>query len=327
MEIVLKPNKLSYTKLITGSFYWGKLDDRTLLLEALALNLIPMKADIRKKSFIVGFVMLVCTLLVIPIFLLIQALNIDPSSLQGIYFEVTFINTFLVLLFSGAVIGLIFLVQKFIHKKPIRTLGFSGEFKRNFIWGHIFGLLIGLIYISIIFLKAPVANVTYAVSENTSLFELADYYIFFFIFLLTLNSLKEELVYRAYPLEQLMNNKNILPYVIIVAALLFSLFHHFLEPFTWGAFVNRFLVGILTGILYSLSRSIWGIIGFHNGINLAEITFSGNWKIGGLFKLADSSGNLIENVALFNIVLLITLVATILSCKRGLLQKLFPKNG
>ena len=135
-------------------------------------------------------------------------------------------------------------------------------------------------------------KVSSAVPETVDALTWMGYYLFF-LFMLTLNSFKEELLFRSYPIENLKEKTTGIWTIILSASIIFSIVHHMLEPFTWTAFISRFLFGVFTCQVYIVTRSLWPIIGIHNGSNWFLITFSdaGNWKLGGLLLLTTGVDN------------------------------------
>ena len=150
--------------------------------------------------------------------------------------------------------------------------------------GHLLGLALAASSLAIRWIAFGLPTVHWAVPDNIGMGSLAGHYAFFWLALLTLNSIKEEAVFRAYPLEALRHRIGRWP-VILVSALLFSAIHLILEPPSLLAFASRTAFGILACQIYLQRRSIWAAIGLHNGWNWLLLTTSGNWKVGGVLTL------------------------------------------
>lgn len=89
------------------------------------------------------------------------------------------------------------------------------------------------------------------------------------VVLLAVAAGSEELVYRGYPLQALMEatGPSPIPAVLAMSAL-FGLGHHLNPNATWLGTFNTFLAGILLSIAYLRTRSLWLPYGLHLGWNL-----------------------------------------------------------
>ncbi|MDP3912929.1 MAG: CPBP family intramembrane metalloprotease [Bacteroidota bacterium] len=76
----------------------------------------------------------------------------------------------------------------------------------------------------------------------------------------------EELLLRGYVLNNLMKSMNHL----IVLAVMFSLIHIFKNNFSWIGFWNIFLAGILLGLPYIYTKSLWLPIALHFSWNFFQ---------------------------------------------------------
>ncbi len=84
----------------------------------------------------------------------------------------------------------------------------------------------------------------------------------------------EELLFRGYLFQRVLEILGEIAGVVIVA-LLFAM-AHLGNPFiTEVALINIFLVGILFGLLWLATRSLWSVIGLHAGWNLTVGTLFG----------------------------------------------------
>ena len=120
-----------------------------------------------------------------------------------------------------------------------------------------------------------------------------------FLFTLILNSFNEELIYRAYPFENL--QKGLAPILIVIlSAAVFSGMHFVIEPPSLSRFLYRFFFGTLAGLIYIRRRSLTSIVGLHTGWNLVALGISdSDWKIGvgGFIKVS----GLVENSEIIEI--------------------------
>ncbi len=102
---------------------------------------------------------------------------------------------------------------------------------------------------------------------------------------------KEELMFRGYVCG-LLRHKIRPIYIIIVSAVIFSLWHFASEPASAEGFLERFVAGCLLAFVYFRTKSLWVPILCHLSSNLWAGLFSGNFQMGGFFALNGQSGML-----------------------------------
>lgn len=177
----------------------------------------------------------------------------------------------------------IYLSQRFVHRAPFRALGFRETMLKSAIVAFFVGIALNLIPFLVTILTAK--NMVYgsAIPDGTSLVRVLAAYAYFFVVFLTVNSIGEELVFRCYPIEHFQSKSRILAVVIVLMAVLFAVLHFIVrEPSLHGFFMLS-LTSIFYSLIYLNWRSIWVLVGIHNGMNFINLTFSENWEMGGLF--------------------------------------------
>jgi len=87
--------------------------------------------------------------------------------------------------------------------------------------------------------------------------------------LFVLVALAEELLLRGYVLNNLMKSMNRL-IALAVSAVMFSLIHVFNSNFSWIGFWNLLLAGILLGLPYIYTKSLWFPIALHFSWNFFQ---------------------------------------------------------
>lgn len=209
----------------------------------------------------------------------------DPMDLKVTSGQYNFVNSLTILISYAIQTLIVYLAQVHIHGQPFGHLGFDAP-----VWsGLVLGTLGGFVVFSLPKWIACGAA-TEAQFKLTWPRDEAPSYVIGILTMLVIglvaNSLVEELVFRAYPIEQLTDTSVHAVLVILVSALLFSLVHHVIEPFNAQTFLMRFLVGVVFGELYVLTGSIWLLIGVHTGANAAALMFTGQWRVGGIFHIA-----------------------------------------
>ncbi|MBS3742378.1 MAG: CPBP family intramembrane metalloprotease [Candidatus Cloacimonetes bacterium] len=231
---------------------------------------------------LVLFAAILTTLGVLP---LAKLLQVDPSHLQGAGFRPTFGTMFIGILYSASQFILIWLVMRFIHKRKFGSLGFKKPFWKPILLGTTFGIGLYVAEFGLDCLIGRNVQLSWNVPSGVPAISVIGYFALWFLFLLTLNSLKEELVFRAYPIEQFNDKPGAMIWILIFVSLIFAAVHHVLEPFSISAFLSRFSIALVLAYAYFRWHSIWLVVGIHNGANFMGFLLRGHWKSGGLFKL------------------------------------------
>lgn len=217
---------------------------------------------------------------------LARLLGVELSQLQGAGFEPTLRTMTIVLLYSASQFLLIWLVMRFVHHRRFGTLGFRGPILLPLLVGTAAGLVIELVNTGLLCAAGSNVHLTSNIPPQATVVSVVGYFLLFLLFLLTLNSLKEELVFRAYPIEQFNDHPRAIVLVLVFVSLVFAAVHHVIEPFRITAFLSRFFIAMLFSYVYFQWRSIWLIVGLHNGMNLLAFLLVGHWKSGGLLNLS-----------------------------------------
>ena len=168
---------------------------------------------------------------------------------ENIYFLVVYY------LFIAAGVTLVtFLLRKHIDRKNLKSIGFqTTHLKKDIIIGAVTGLvpiLTGfvILYISgLLSIEGIVPDLNYLTGS-------------LFVFILV--SWNEELAFRGYVLNNLMESMN--PYLaLIVSSFIFALFHTLNPGLSALSFFNLFLAGLLLGIVFIHTKTIWYALSLH----------------------------------------------------------------
>lgn len=216
---------------------------------------------------------------------LARLLGVELSQLQGAGFEPTLKTMTIVLLYSASQFLLIWLVMRFVHRRRFATLGFRGPIFLPLLVGTAIGLAIKLVDTGLVCALGSNVHLHSNIPPEATGASVVGYFLLSFLFLLTLNSLKEELVFRTYPIEQFNDHPRAIVLVLVFVSLVFAAVHHIIEPFRLSIFLSRFSIAMLFSYVYFRWRSIWLVAGLHNGMNLLGFLLVGQWKAGGLLKL------------------------------------------
>jgi membrane protease YdiL (CAAX protease family) len=216
---------------------------------------------------------------------LARLLGVELSQLQGAGFEPTLKTMTIVLIYSASQFLLIWLFMRFVHRRRYGTLGFRGPVLLPLLVGTAIGLAIKLVDTGLVCAVSSDVHLASNIPPEATAASVIGYFLLSFLFLLTLNSLKEELVFRTYPIEQFNDHPRAIVLVLVFVSLVFAAVHHVIEPFRLSVFLSRFSIAMLFSYVYFQWRSIWLVAGLHNGMNLLGFLLVGQWKAGGLLKL------------------------------------------
>ncbi|NVN18157.1 CPBP family intramembrane metalloprotease [Muricauda sp. HICW] len=162
---------------------------------------------------------------------------------------------------------LISLFMKYVDKKSFLDLGLY--FKNNgkdILFGVLAGLLImGMGYgLLILFGQLEFKEMNFIGIE----FLLT-------LVLYTIVSFSEEILLRGYILRNFMESMNNF-LALLLSAILFSIMHSANPNISWIGFVNLFLAGIIMGLPYIYTQSLWFPIAFHFSWNFFQSLFGFN---------------------------------------------------
>jgi len=164
--------------------------------------------------------------------------------------------------------------RRFLDRKaPLASLGLS---PKGAAAGLPLGFAGGAIFLTLTCLAIALAggaDFKLAMSSPSAILTLAGPFAFFAVF-----AAAEELLLRGYPIKVLDESWS-RPAAVTITAAAFGLFHLLNPGAGWLPAVNVTLAGVILGLLYLQSGSLWLAIGFHWGWNFAE---------GGLFGFAVS---------------------------------------
>jgi len=165
-------------------------------------------------------------------------------------------NYILLFKFLGLLTGLlmVWIFRKYIDRQSFRSLGFSVKKKvKDMIAG--FGFGVALISLGFLFLYfTNYLRVVDIIFDAKTIFRT----FLFFVFV----AVHEEVVFRGYILNNLMNSMN--KYVALaISAILFTLVHGINPNINFVAVLNLLLAGFVLGASYIHTRNLWLPIFFH----------------------------------------------------------------
>lgn len=195
-------------------------------------------------------------------------LSLFATTIIGILFLVLRLPTTDSAMFYGGTI-LIFLVsflsvwvfRKAIDRKTFGSLGFKWK---GFAKERSIGFVTGVLAITVI------ATVLWAMQLLQWFTASINWWnILQVTFILILVSFSEELVFRGYILNNLLESMPKMP-ALLVSALFFACFHTLNPGMSLIGFLNIFIAGVLMGVNYIFSRNLWFSIFFHFSWNFFQ---------------------------------------------------------
>lgn len=233
-------------------------------------------------------------------------------------------NIYIILMFSQEIVLILtpILSWKVLFKNDLSLIGLKVLNKKE-VKNLILGLVMGIIAITLAFILILLSKS--GVLVNSLLEPRFSLSLVLYLILFILVGFAEELLSRGYIIGAMEASNNNKWFAIMVSAVIFSLMHYGNNGFSLIPFLNIFLVGILFGVMYVKTKSIWLSTGFHitwnffqgciygmpvSGITtpkLYEMTFVGNSILnGGTF--GPEGGLIVTMVIILMLVSLVFLI-------------------
>ncbi len=195
-------------------------------------------------------------------------LSLFGASVTGILFLVLRLPATDSSLFYGGTVLIFFIsfLSVWIFRKAFdrKTFGSIGFKWKGFSNERSIGFVSGLVAITII---ASILWAMQLLQWFTATINWADLLVVTFILILV--SFSEELVFRGYILNNLMQSMPKMP-ALLVSALLFAGFHTLNPGMSLIGFLNIFIAGMLMSCNYIFSRNLWFSIFFHFSWNFFQ---------------------------------------------------------
>ncbi len=216
-----------------------------------------------KKAWLRVILMFISFLIAIIIFQGIATViyglvtNTNLNELQEVFSDpnnwgITYIMQFVSL---SVTIAIVWIFRKFIDRKSIVSIGLNIKGKKNdIVWGFLTGLI--LMVIGYFVLKFS-NNLEVEAIKYDSLA------IFGSLFFFTMVGISEELLFRGYILNNLMESSKNKYIALLISALLFALMHGLNPNISILAITNLILAGLALGITYIHTKNLWFPIFLH----------------------------------------------------------------
>ena len=223
----------------------------------------------------------------IGVVLIMMASGVDmanPDSAEALFSEMSFDSPVMLILTGFSLLGsfaALWVATKFIDRKPLMSIGLSVKDKAN---EMLIGLGFALAFIGGLFLVLwliGAINITGYVGFKPGVFIVS--------MMLFMAAFDEELIFRGYILNNMMDSTGNRWIALAGSSLLFALLHSGNTNVwsTWVPMTELFAAGFILGISYTFTKNLWFPTFFHFGWNFFQGLFgfeiSGfnvdSWKI------------------------------------------------
>lgn len=220
----------------------------------------PMRGWLRALLIIIPFFLFVG----ISQLLAMLALGLKPSNRD--FNPDTFQFAVLELFMLTGTLAVVAIFRKWIDRESFRSLGFGTNSLKQEAFT---GLWLGVLMISSGFL------ILLALGEINWVSTTPEYAnLFYSVVLFVAVAFTEELIFRGYILSNLMLSMNRW-IALVVTSLFFSAVHMGNAHFTWLSFVSILLAGLLLGLPYMYTKSLWLPVALHFSWNFFQGTIFG----------------------------------------------------
>ena len=208
----------------------------------------------------------------------------NPDSAEALFSEMSFDSPVMLILTGFSLVGsfiALWVATKFIDRKPLMSIGLSVKDKAN---EMLIGLGFALAFIGGLFLVLwliGAINITGYVGFKPGVFIVS--------IMLFMAAFDEELIFRGYILNNMMDSTSNRWIALAGSSLLFALLHSGNTNVwsTWVPMTELFAAGFILGISYTFTKNLWFPTFFHFGWNFFQGLFgfeiSGfnvdSWKI------------------------------------------------
>ena len=223
----------------------------------------------------------------IGVVLIMMSTGVDmanPDSAEALFSEMSFDSPVMLILTGFSLLGsfaALWVATKFIDRKPLMSIGLSVKDKAN---EMLIGLGFALAFIGGLFLVLwliGAINITGYVGFKPGVFIVS--------IMLFMAAFDEELIFRGYILNNMMDSTRNRWIALAGSSLLFALLHSGNTNVwsTWVPMTELFAAGFILGISYTFTKNLWFPTFFHFGWNFFQGLFgfeiSGfnvdSWKI------------------------------------------------
>ena len=194
----------------------------------------------------------------------------NPDSAEALFSEISFDSPVMLVITAFSLLGsfaALWVATKFIDRKPLMSIGLSVKDKAN---EMLIGLGFALAFIGGLFLVLwliGAINITGYVGFKPGVFIVS--------MMLFMAAFDEELIFRGYILNNMMDSTSNRWIALAGSSLLFALLHSG-NPSVWSTWVpmtELFAAGFILGISYTFTKNLWFPTFFHFGWNFFQGLF------------------------------------------------------
>ena len=194
----------------------------------------------------------------------------NPDSAEALFSEMSFDSPVMLILTGFSLLGsfaALWVATKFIDRKPLMSIGLSVKDKAN---EMLIGLGFALAFIGGLFLVLwliGAINITGYVGFKPGVFIVS--------IMLFMAAFDEELIFRGYILNNMMDSTSNRWIALAGSSLLFALLHSGNTNVwsTWVPMTELFAAGFILGISYTFTKNLWFPTFFHFGWNFFQGLF------------------------------------------------------
>jgi membrane protease YdiL (CAAX protease family) len=157
---------------------------------------------------------------------------------------------------------------RFVNRKPLAAIGlwFHERTVQEFLWGNLLGFLMIASIFLVLYCLGDVELATKGLGWSDCLYIVSSSILFFAV-----GALIEEVIFRGYPFQTLIQGMTLIP-AIFLMAVLFGLAHLGNPNTSTFGIVNVVLAAIWLSIAYLRTRGLWLPFGLHLGWNFSQTT-------------------------------------------------------
>lgn len=237
----------------------------------------------RKRGIVNVLMSILPYFLIVGIFQYIASLLVNLDIRKVDTEEMSSLQFFVINLVGlmGTIFAL-WLILKFVDKKPFSDLGFSGQ---NAIRDIVLGVLFGLVIMLVGFLTLKLSR---QISVDSIQFNALSMILAIAIFVIV--AFAEEMYFRGYVLNNLMRSYGKFT-ALVISALFFAMVHLLNPDFSFSSFIGIFLAGLLLGMSFIFTKSLWFPIALHFSWNFFQSFFGFNVSGTNTYSLINTKFN------------------------------------
>jgi uncharacterized protein len=225
------------------------------------VNPVISRGWLRAVMYVLSLILIVVGSGILAFFIIVTVTGKAAPEVVALFGENIFLLVIYQAIILAGVTALTLVFRKNIDRKEFVTLGFQ-KFRvgKDLLLGLVSAFLLIALGFSILYLSGNL--LIEGIRPDYS--HLAGSLI-----LCLMISWAEELSFRAYILNNLMDSFH--PYWgLVISSLIFAVFHIFNTGMALVPFINIFLAGILLGIVFIYTRTIWYALSFHFSWNFFQ---------------------------------------------------------